>query len=174
MVQEIDTDGNGVIDYNEFLTVMTKRRLMNVSTIDLRYAFGINLLFFPFPFSPLLPLCPSLPLSLSLSPSLLSLPSPSPFSPSPSSPHRPLASLNCLTFNTEVFRRETPKGYIQIRDLKLALTKYGNPKTQISRADLNTILMSVGLPTEDDAVIDFNHYIDTMTVWLACYLLYIM
>jgi EF hand len=40
MVQEIDTDGNGVIDYNEFLTVMTKRRLVTTSTTEIRAAFG--------------------------------------------------------------------------------------------------------------------------------------
>jgi len=103
MVQEIDADGNGVIDYSEFLTVMTKRRLASTSPGELRSAF-------------------------------------------------------------EVFRNDVPKGHIQVRDLKRALTRYGNPTTQISSLDLNNVLISVGLPTEDDAIIDFNHYIDTMTV----------
>lgn len=65
---------------------------------------------------------------------------------------------------SEVFRKDSPKGHITVRDLKKALTNYGNPKTQINPQDLNNVLMSVGLPTEDDAIIDFNHYIDTMTV----------
>lgn len=46
MVQEIDADGNGVIDFQEFLTVMTKRRLATTSVAELRIAFGMSSLEF--------------------------------------------------------------------------------------------------------------------------------